>query len=175
MTYVYPFDHDHGLPLSEVKALVGSKAANIATMVNDLGLPVPPGFTITTGACREFLLRGWPDGLDAEIAEQMHTLEARVGRRFGSPLDPLLVSVRSGAPVSMPGMMETILNLGLNGSTTAGLAAASGSDMFAADCRRRFEAQYAASSVSRRSRPTRGRSSAARSRRSSGRGWARRP
>jgi pyruvate,orthophosphate dikinase len=142
VTYAYPFDHDHGLPLPEVKALVGSKAANIATMVNDLGLPVPPGFTITTEACREYLLHGWPDGLDAEIAEQMHALEAKVGRRFGSPLDPLLVSVRSGAPVSMPGMMETILNLGLNDSTTAGLAAASGSEMFAANCRARFEAQY---------------------------------
>jgi pyruvate, orthophosphate dikinase len=142
VTYVFPFDHDHGLPLPQVKALVGSKAANIATMVNDLGLPVPPGFTISTEACREYLAHGWPDGLDAEIVAQMHALEEKVGRRFGSPVDPLLVSVRSGAPVSMPGMMETILNLGLNDSTTAGLAEASGSEMFAANCRARFEAQY---------------------------------
>jgi pyruvate,orthophosphate dikinase len=142
VTYVFPFDHDHGLPLPQVKALVGSKAANIATMVNDLGLPVPPGFTISTEACRAYLAGGWPDGLDAEIVAQMHVLEAKVGRRFGSPVDPLLVSVRSGAPVSMPGMMETILDLGLDDSTTAGLAAASGSEMFAANCRARFEAQY---------------------------------
>ena len=142
MTYVFSFDHQHGLPLAEVKTIVGSKAANLATMVNDLGLPVPPGFTISTAACRAHLAGGWPDGLDAEIAAQMHVLEEKVGRRFGSPVDPLLVSVRSGAPVSMPGMMETILNLGLNDTTTAGLAAASGSEMFAANCRARFEAQY---------------------------------
>ena len=142
MSYVYPFDHDHGLPLSEVKAIVGGKAANLATMVNELGLPVPPGFTISTAACREYLALGWPDGLDTEIAAQMHALEEKVGQRFGSPADPLLVSVRSGAPISMPGMMETILNLGLNGETTVGLAAASGSEAFAANCRSRFEAQY---------------------------------
>ena len=142
MTYVFSFDHQHRLPLPEVKALVGSKAANIATMVNELGLPVPPGFTISTEACRAYLAHGWPDGLDAEIVAQMHALEEKVGRRFGNGVDPLLVSVRSGAPVSMPGMMETILNLGLNDSTTAGLAAASASEMFAANCRSRFEAQY---------------------------------
>ena len=142
MTYVYPFDHQHGLPLPEVKKIVGSKAANLATMVNDLGLPVPPGFTISTTACRAYLANGWPEGIDAEIVTQMHALEERVGRRFGSPVDPLLVSVRSGAPVSMPGMMETILNLGLNDTTAAGLAAVSGSEMFSANCRARFEAQY---------------------------------
>ncbi len=142
MTYVFSFDHDHGLPLADVKAIVGSKAANLATMVNDLGLPVPPGFTVSTAACRAYLAGGWPAGLDAEIAAGMHALEAKVGRRFGSPADPLLVSVRSGAPVSMPGMMETILNLGLNEATTVGLAAASGSEAFAANCRARFEAQY---------------------------------
>jgi pyruvate,orthophosphate dikinase len=144
VTYVFPFDHEHGLPIAEVKAIVGSKAANLATMVNQLGLPVPPGFTVSTEACRAYLAGGWPEGLDAEIVAQMHALEERVGRRFGSPVDPLLVSVRSGAPVSMPGMMETILNLGLNDTTTAGLAAASGSDAFAANCRARFEAQYRA-------------------------------
>ena len=142
MTYVFSFDHQHGLPLPEVKAIVGSKAANLATMVNDLGLPVPPGFTISTAACRAYLANGWPEVLDAEIVAQMHALEVKVGRRFGSPVDPLLVSVRSGAPVSMPGMMETILDLGLNDTTAAGLAAVSGSEMFSANCRARFEAQY---------------------------------
>ena len=142
MPYVFPFDHDHGLPLAEIRAIVGGKAANLAAMTNELGLPVPPGFTISTEACRVYLANGWPAGLDAEIVAAMAGLEAKVGRRFGSPVDPLLVSVRSGAPVSMPGMMETILNLGLNDSTTAGLAAASSSEMFAANCRNRFEAQY---------------------------------
>jgi pyruvate,orthophosphate dikinase len=142
VTYVFPFDHQHGLPLPDVKKIVGSKAANLATMAGDLGLPVPPGFTISTEACRVYLANGWPEGLDAEIVAQMHALEEKVGRRFGSPVDPLLVSVRSGAPVSMPGMMETILNLGLNDTTAAGLAAVSGSEMFSANCRARFEAQY---------------------------------
>jgi pyruvate,orthophosphate dikinase len=93
--------------------LVGGKAANLGVMIRDLGLPVPPGFVISTGACRTFLAGGWPDGLDDEIREGMAAVETVVGRRFGDPADPLLVSVRSGAPVSMPGMMDTILNLGL--------------------------------------------------------------
>ena len=108
------------VPLSEARdpALVGGKAANLGVMIRELGLPVPPGFVISTGACSTFLAGGWPDGLDDEIREGMAGIEAAVGRRFGDPSDPLLVSVRSGAPVSMPGMMDTILNLGLPGGTT---------------------------------------------------------
>lgn len=138
MSQVYAFDHKHDRPLSEVTALLGGKAANLAVMAAELGLPVPPGFTITTAACNAFLASGWPEGLDAEIALHLRRVEEAVGRRFGDPADPLLVSVRSGAPVSMPGMMDTILNLGLNGATAAGLAAASGSTAFASDCRDRF-------------------------------------
>ncbi|MEW5992751.1 MAG: pyruvate, phosphate dikinase [Chloroflexota bacterium] len=140
--YVYDCDHPHDRPLDEVAVLVGGKAANLAVMAGELGLPVPPAFTVTTEACREYLAHGWPAGLDEELAAHMARMEDLVGRGFGDPSDPLLVSVRSGAPVSMPGMMDTILNLGLNGTTTAGLAVASGSPKFAANCRRRFEAMY---------------------------------
>jgi len=140
--YVYDCDQLHERPIAEVTALLGGKAANLAVMAGELGLPVPPAFTVTTEACREYLAHGWPPGLDEELAEHMAQMEGLVGHRFGSPGDPLLVSVRSGAPVSMPGMMDTILNLGLNDATTAGLAAVSGSPRFAANCRRRFEAMY---------------------------------
>ena len=103
----------HAATLAESKALVGGKAANLGVMARDLGLPVPPGFVITTETCRAFLASGWPAGLDEEIRSRMAQVEATVGRRFGDADDPLLVSVRSGAPVSMPGMMDTVLNLGL--------------------------------------------------------------
>ena len=142
MTYVYAFDHRHDLPLPEVKALLGSKAANIATMATELRLPVPPAFTISTAACRAYLASGWPAGLDDEIRHHMVRMEQLVGRRFGDPANPLLVSVRSGAPLSMPGMMDTILNLGLNDATEAGLAAVSGDQAFAADCHARFRHVY---------------------------------
>jgi pyruvate,orthophosphate dikinase len=138
MPQVYNFHHRHGLPLPELKALIGGKAANLNVMATELGLPVPPGFTITTAACREYLANGWPAGLDDELRAHMAQVEQAVGRRFGDPVDPLLVSIRSGAPVSMPGMMDTILNLGLNDATTAGLAQATGDEAFARDCRRRF-------------------------------------
>ena len=142
MPLVYAYDHHHDLPPEELTLLVGGKAANIVTMATELGLPVPPAFTITTAACNEFLAHGWPDGLDGEIREAMARIEAQVGRRFGDPSDPLLVSVRSGAPRSMPGMMDTILNLGLNDATEAGLAAVSGDAAFAADCHARFRTIY---------------------------------
>ncbi len=142
MPYVYDCDHLHDRPFSEVTALVGGKAANLSVMAGELGLPVPPAFTVTTEACREYLARGWPAGLDAELAEHMARMERLAGHGFGDATDPLLVSVRSGAPVSMPGMMDTILNLGLNEATTSGLAAVSGSPAFAANCRRRFEAMF---------------------------------
>lgn len=144
MTHVFAFDHQHELAPSEVRALIGGKAANISTMVVDLGLPVPPGFTISTEACNTFLESGWPDGLEDELREHMAGVEEAVGRRFGDAGNPLLVSVRSGAQVSMPGMMDTILNLGLNDETVQGLAATSGEPGFAADCRRRFDEMYRA-------------------------------
>ncbi|HET8784015.1 MAG TPA: PEP/pyruvate-binding domain-containing protein, partial [Candidatus Limnocylindrales bacterium] len=100
--FVYALDEPHGDSLDDAKALVGGKAANLGVMARDLVLPVPPGFAITTQTCREFLSNGWPDGLEDEIRGAMADVEAKVGRRFGDPADPLLVSVRSGAPVSMP-------------------------------------------------------------------------
>ena len=142
MSLVYPFDRPLGLSASDARALLGGKAANLAEMAGTLRLPVPPGFAITTAGCNAFLAHGWPDGLDDEIRAGMRAVEERVGRRFGDPRNPLLVSVRSGAPVSMPGMMDTILNLGLTEATTAGLAAASGDPAFARDCHDRFIAMY---------------------------------
>jgi len=142
VTFVFDLDARLDLPSDEVTALLGGKAANLAVMAADLGLPVPPAFAISTAACNAFLVGGWPATLDAEIREHLDTMERRVGRRLGDAVDPLLVSVRSGAPVSMPGMMDTILNLGLNDDTTAGLAAAADSPAFAANCRRRFETMF---------------------------------
>jgi pyruvate,orthophosphate dikinase len=124
-------------------AIAGGKATNLAVMSRELGLAVPPAFVITTETCRAFLADGWPDDLEPELRERMAELEASVGRRFGDPADPLLVSVRSGAPVSMPGMMDTILNLGLTEATAAGLAAIA-DPAFARDCRERFEASFTA-------------------------------
>ena len=144
MTYVYALDHPHGLSPDEVTALVGGKAANLGVMSRELGLPVPPGLVITTAACRAYLAGGWPAGLDEEIRAGMAEVEGRIGRRFGEPADPLLVSVRSGAPVSMPGMMDTILDLGLDGATTAGLARVSGDPAFARDCQERFRTMFRA-------------------------------
>lgn len=138
MGRAYAFDHPHELEETALVDLLGGKGANLATMTRDLGLPVPPGFTITTRTCGEYLRSGWPVDLDAELDLQMARLEQQVGRRFGDPADPLLVSVRSGAPASMPGMMDTVLNLGLNDETVAGLAQVSGDDEFARRCHERF-------------------------------------
>ncbi|HEX5828363.1 MAG TPA: pyruvate, phosphate dikinase [Candidatus Limnocylindrales bacterium] len=143
MTRVFAYDHRHELDAEGVTRLLGGKAANLAVMAVELGLPVPPAFTISTEACREYLAGGWPTGLDEEVRAAMGELESVVGRRFGGRTDPLLVSVRSGAPRSMPGMMDTILNLGLTDETEEGLAAASGDAAFAADCHARFRATYA--------------------------------
>ena len=141
--HAYPLDFAFDLPPDELLALVGGKAANLAVMLGpELGLPVPPGFVVTTEACRAYLAGGWPDGLDEELRERMAGVEAATGRRFGDPANPLLVSVRSGAPVSMPGMMDTILDLGLNDATTAGLAAATGDAAFAATCRDRLGVMF---------------------------------
>ncbi|HWB35631.1 MAG TPA: PEP/pyruvate-binding domain-containing protein, partial [Rugosimonospora sp.] len=112
----------------DLKDLLGGKGANLAEMTN-LGLPVPPGFTITTQACQEYLATGEPPaGLAAEIDAHLAALEQTMGRQLGDPADPLLVSVRSGAKFSMPGMMETVLNVGLTDESVAGLAAQAGGD-----------------------------------------------
>jgi pyruvate,orthophosphate dikinase len=121
-----------------LKDLLGGKGANLAEMTN-LGLPVPPGFIITTDACRYYLQNGsTPDGLDAEVSEHLRQLEEKMGRRLGDHADPLLVSVRSGAKFSMPGMMETVLNIGLSDESVHGLAKQAGSERFAWDSYRRL-------------------------------------
>ncbi|HEY5520366.1 MAG TPA: pyruvate, phosphate dikinase, partial [Candidatus Limnocylindrales bacterium] len=140
--YVYDFDAPPEGTAEERLRLLGGKGGNLVVMSSELGLPVPPGFIVTTSACLAYLGGSWPDGLDTELRAAMDRLGSRVGRGFGDAPDPLLVSVRSGAPVSMPGMMDTILNLGLNDATVAGLARVSGAD-FAADCLRRFRDGYA--------------------------------
>jgi pyruvate,orthophosphate dikinase len=142
VTHVYAFDHPHGVDVEELKALLGGKGASLAIMTGRLGMPVPPGFTISTAACGAYLADGWPADLEDEIRRHLARLEATVGRRFGDADDPLLVSVRSGGPASMPGMLDTILNLGLNDVTTLGLARATGDPEFAEACRNRFRASY---------------------------------
>ena len=125
-----------------MKDVLGGKGANLAEMTN-LGVPVPPGFTIATTVCREFLEKGRePEGLKDEVEEHLLRLETNSGRRFGDAANPLLVSVRSGAKQSMPGMMETILNLGLNDVTVLGLAKQSANPRFAYDSYRRFIQMY---------------------------------
>ncbi|WP_327102547.1 pyruvate, phosphate dikinase [Nonomuraea glycinis] len=133
--YVYDFTEGN----RNLKDLLGGKGANLAEMTN-LGLPVPPGFTITSEACRHYLAEGaTPDALEQEVAEHLGALEERMGRRLGQADDPLLVSVRSGAKFSMPGMMETVLNIGLNDESVHGLAKQSGgNDRFAWDSYRRL-------------------------------------
>jgi pyruvate,orthophosphate dikinase len=132
----YVFDFSQGD--KDQKDLLGGKGANLAEMVK-LGLPVPPGFTISTEACRAYLASGAvPEGLDAEIAEHLAALEAARGKKLGDPADPLLVSVRSGAKFSMPGMMETVLNIGLNDESVHGLAVQSDNPRFAWDSYRRL-------------------------------------
>ncbi len=121
-----------------MKDLLGGKGANLAEMTN-IGLPVPPGFTITTEACNAYQLSGeFPEGLEVAIEPALADLEATTGKRFGAQMNPLLVSVRSGAKFSMPGMMDTILNLGLNDETVQGLADLTENERFAYDCYRRF-------------------------------------
>jgi pyruvate, orthophosphate dikinase len=139
MPYVYDFDE----PSDGGRALLGGKGVGLAEMTQ-LGLPVPAGFTITTEACRDAMARGgeFPDGLMDEVVEHVERLEQRTGKRFGDPHDPLLVSVRSGAAVSMPGMMDTILNVGLSDVAVRGLAETTGNPRFAYDSYRRLIQMY---------------------------------
>jgi len=141
VTYVFAFDHQHREPPMSLKNLLGGKGANLAEMTSVLGLPVPHGFTISTDACRAYMEGGWPAGLSGEVAVQLARLEAAMGKALGDPADPLLVSVRSGAKFSMPGMMDTVLNLGLNDESVQGLAAQT-DERFAYDSYRRFIQMY---------------------------------
>ncbi len=132
--YVYAFSEGS----KDLKALLGGKGANLAEMTN-MGLPVPPGFVVTTEACRAFLRDGVaPPELAGQVAEHLEKLEAALGKRLGQADDPLLVAVRSGAAFSMPGMMETVLDVGLNDASVLGLARVSGDDRFAWDSYRRL-------------------------------------
>jgi pyruvate, orthophosphate dikinase len=132
--YVFDFDD----PAGGGREKLGGKGVGLAEMTQ-LGVPVPAGFTITTDACRDWMrTKEVPDGLDEEVDAHVTTVEQRAGKRFGDPEDPLLVSVRSGAAVSMPGMMDTILNLGLSDVATEGLARATGNARFARDSYRRL-------------------------------------
>ncbi len=133
--WVYQFSEGS----AKMRDLLGGKGAGAAEMTR-AGMPVPPGFTITTEACREYYARGrkLPDGLWDQVTAALKTLEKNAGKRFGDANDPLLVSVRSGAKFSMPGMMDTVLNLGLNEETAAGLAKLTKNERFALDARRRF-------------------------------------
>jgi len=142
--YVYRFGGGASDGGNGDKNLLGGKGANLDGMAA-IGLPVPPGFTITTAMCTRYYDDGevFPDSLRAEVANGIAHIEAVTGKRFGDPADPLLVSVRSGARVSMPGMMDTVLNLGLNDFTVEGLAASSGDARFAWDSYRRFIQMYA--------------------------------
>ncbi|HSL56664.1 MAG TPA: pyruvate, phosphate dikinase [Acidimicrobiales bacterium] len=138
MTYVYAFDHHHERPPMELKDLLGGKGANLAEMTSVLDLPVPPGFTISTDACRHYLdTHEWAPGLVEEVDAQVRLLEESSGKKLGDAHDPLLVSVRSGAKFSMPGMMDTVLDLGLNDDSVEGLAEAT-DRRFAYDSYRRF-------------------------------------
>ncbi|MFA4885717.1 MAG: pyruvate, phosphate dikinase [Desulfotomaculaceae bacterium] len=133
--YVYLFEEGN----AGMKDLLGGKGANLAEMTK-IGLPVPPGIIITTQACKDFTAMGqkFPAGMEEQVREKIAVLESRLGRKFGDQTSPLLVSVRSGAPVSMPGMMDTVLNLGLNDLTVEDLIIESGNERFALDCYRRF-------------------------------------
>ncbi|RMH70045.1 MAG: pyruvate, phosphate dikinase, partial [Actinomyces sp.] len=143
--WVYRFDEYEdalaavGGDPDEVRGLLGGKGANLAEMTS-LGVPVPPGFTVTTEACNAYLAAGgeFPEGMWDQVLEALHHIEAVTDKRFGDPDEPLLVSVRSGARFSMPGMMDTILNVGMDDAVTAGLARLTGDERFALDSRRRL-------------------------------------
>ncbi len=141
--YVYYFGGKKADGVAEMKSLLGGKGANLAEMVN-LGLPVPPGFTITTEVCTYYYANNYsyPKSLESEIKAAIKKIEIEMGAEFGSPTNPLLLSVRSGARASMPGMMDTILNLGLNEEAVQGLIAKTGNERFVYDSYRRFVSMY---------------------------------
>ncbi len=132
----HPFTADHAVSQQELISLLGGKGAGLALMTK-AGIPVPPGFTVTTDACRQFLANGWSERFDTAIADSVAALEQQTGKTLGSGSNPLLVSVRSGAQISMPGMMDTVLNVGMNGAVEQALAARTGNPDFAADTHRR--------------------------------------
>jgi pyruvate,orthophosphate dikinase len=137
--YVYFFGGGKADGEAKQKNLLGGKGANLAEMVN-LGIPVPPGFTITTDLCTEYFKAGrkFPAELDGQVIDALAKVEKLLGKKFGDPNNPLLFSVRSGARASMPGMMDTVLNLGLNDQIAAGLAKKTGNEKFVWDAYRRF-------------------------------------
>src|SRR3989338_3853296 len=137
--FVYFFGSGKAEGNAGMKPLLGGKGANLAEMTN-LGIPVPVGFTITAEACALFYEQGkkWPSGLEAEVEKNLTKLEESMGAKFGDRENPLLVSVRSGAAVSMPGMMDTVLNLGLNSDVVQGLIIKTENERFAWDAYRRF-------------------------------------
>src|SRR5687768_2306632 len=141
--YVYYFGDGHAEGNAKMKEVLGGKGAGLAEMTN-IGVPVPPGFTISTGVCTYFYEhdKSYPPELKEAVAENLAKVEQSVGHKFGDAKKPLLVSVRSGARASMPGMMDTILNLGLNDETAKGLAESSGDERFALDSYRRFIQMY---------------------------------
>ena len=141
--FVYFFGEGKAEGTAKMRDILGGKGANLAEMTN-LGIPVPPGFTISTEVCRIYYKTkgNYPPELKDQVEEALKRVEGVMGARFGDPSNPLLVSVRSGAPISMPGMMDTILNLGLNDETVEGLAARTNDPRFAYDCYRRFVAMY---------------------------------
>src|SRR5271167_729793 len=141
--WVYSFGAGHNEGGAELKNLLGGKGANLAEMAV-IGLPVPPGFTLTTEVCTAFYANNhaYPTELKDQVRTALARIEQAMGLRFGDAAKPLLVSVRSGARVSMPGMMDTVLNLGLNDATVAGLAAAANDPRFAWDSYRRFIQMY---------------------------------
>jgi len=140
--FVYRFGAEKADGSARMRNILGGKGANLAEMTN-LGIPVPPGFTISTALCMNYLRTNkYPDGLKGEVQKELRHIEKLVGKRFGDAKNPLLVSVRSGARVSMPGMMDTILNLGLSDTTVEGLAELTQNPRFAYDSYRRFVQTY---------------------------------
>ncbi|MCP4905422.1 MAG: hypothetical protein GY910_10620, partial [bacterium] len=136
----YPFLHAHDRSHEERRALLGGKGAGLARMAGELGLPVPPGFTLTTEACRAYREGGWSEEFEVALRNGVARIETETGLGFGHADRPLLVSVRSGAPISMPGMLDSILDLGWNTETNTGLAKRGAT--FAEDCRARFERSF---------------------------------
>lgn len=144
MKRVYTFGNGHAEGRADMKNLLGGKGANLAEM-NLIGVPVPPGFTITTEVCTEYNQQG-KDAvvklIEEDVRKAIHHIEELTGTKFGDDSNPLLVSVRSGARVSMPGMMDTVLNLGMNDSAVEALSRKSGNPRFAWDSYRRFVQMY---------------------------------